>query len=76
MAWNWSKRKAAKLIRRKKSTAGDGSLHSKEVEERANQYMRKGMTRQKAFSRARQDLKQEYKRSPPRFLRGGSVSPK
>ncbi len=75
MAWNWSETKARKLMRRKPVPLGDGE-NSKKVQELANQLMRQGHTRQKAYAKARAKLNEEYRKKDARFISGGKCSKK
>lgn len=75
MAWNWSETKARKLMRRKPVALGDGE-NTKEVQELANQLIRQGHTRQKAYAKARAKLKQEYRKRDAKLFSGGTCSKK
>jgi hypothetical protein len=69
MAWNWGEAKARKLIRRKPVACGDGE-NTKEVQELANRFICQGYTRQRAYAKARAQLKQQYRKTDAKILSG------
>ena len=75
MAWNWSEKKARQLINRKPVAFGNGE-NAKEVQELADKFIRQGDTRQKAYAKARANLKHEYRNKDAQFYPGGSCSKK
>ena len=75
MAWNWSERKQRKLVYRKPSKYA-GGMNTPEVNELANEYMRKGLSRNRAYAKARKELNSPFKRFRKKRLRGGAVNPK
>ena len=76
MGWNWSAKRASKLVRRKPSVEGDGTETPAEVKALAERYIRRGLTRQRAYARARKELNAPVHRKPKKPYRGGGVSPR
>lgn len=62
-------------VYRKPSLEGDGE-NPAGVQALADQYIRRGYTRQRAYAKARKDLGVEYRRHTKRMLQGGAARPK
>ena len=67
MAWNWNKKDASKLIRRKPVAQSESAGEtSDELKALADAYISRGFTRQKAYARARKELgKYRQDKGPP-----------
>lgn len=63
-------------IWRAAATDADGGETPTEVRELADRYIREGFTRQRAYARARKELKAPFRRRWKRFFPGGGASPR